>query len=1303
MCEGVKGVFWNARGLSTKSDELIGFMEERGLGFAGISESKSYKEDLSKGNYKWLKGPELPPGKGGVVKRGLGMLINMEKLPGAHVVGRGTNTMWVCVPGLRKLFIGVAYCPEKENKAAMVEAVEGLRSYENKGIAVCGGDYNARCALNGDTVINTNGKRLIKLCRRNNLVVANGVAGIASGEFTRTEQRLGKTVESTLDYVILPQQHVPKVASLEIVSDTGLRSDHKPVVVALHVKGRRSANSTERKAKVKKLCANQATEANWDRFEQCMDPVAMEWMALVGDGTIPVTDLYPSLCRAITAAADHTIGSKMMSAVPRYVPDRDVWKCTLKCKDAATSLNNCAQVDKAKAREALATARRALKVTARRAKRARNANTAKSLNESRSDPSKLWELLGRLSSQQKSSLPDMVRKPDGSLVFDHAEGLKVWKDFAEELGKSAPIMNTQVQDQSDRRGADRKKFDDVFAQRILLELDDISLGGGIPELDKPVEPEEVHVALTRLKMGKAQDLDGLVNEVLVYAGIGASHAIALLFNRVWESGSWPEEWQRAYLCPCYKDGSELDPANYRLLAVMASMAKLFEKVVDTRLRTWVERMGVLSDAQGGFRENRGTLDQIFVLNEIVAMQQEKKSLMLLAFLDVRKAYDKVWRDGLWVKLSRLGVGGRCLQLLRLMYARVIRTVKVNGTCTEDFEVHDGVAQGSVLSPMLYAVYIDGLTAELEKQGCGVLVFGRRVACLLYADDIVMLARSGDDLDCMLAIADDYSRKWRFEFNSKKSNVVVIGTTEQKGAAARRSWVLGGDSLLVVPEYKYLGVETGKKRGRWQSCVSRLTESAQSVLNLMMWRSKSAVDIEPRVQVQRWLALCRPILEYACELWHGMVPPSVVAELESVQLDFCRTVLRLRKSSASAAGLRAELGLISLAQRRSMLKMGYWAKLCNAGKGRLLHHVFTHRHSEIRAGLAPLSCLNAFKDVMQRLGLESFWESRAASAGAEWRARVTRAGLKEATQEEQVLFKRQESLAWYRQLGHSFTDGVAPYLWDPYNRTGTHLLTRCRLGQLGLGERRARFAGRLVLAVCPLCGAKVEDFQHFLCECPRLKRCREELLGLAVSLTGSMGSVGSRLQQIMLSGHVDFVKLVLCGDMCPLLCRVRSECAEANWSWFKMAKNFVLAMWRSRTRLVSGVVQPLRAPRVGGRSLLVPRDAKKLCRLNKQVKFTISKRKSPYYVVLKGRECGIFYKWSECRRSVYGVKDPQCWGVANLDEALGSFESVFRDNLPRFNGISIDHWPVTPGHEQFVENVQQCLSPPPGVELFCGFE
>jgi hypothetical protein len=56
-------------------------------------------------------------------------------------------------------------------------------------------------------------------------------------------------------------------------------------------------------------------------------------------------------------------------------------------------------------------------------------------------------------------------------------------------------------------------------------------------------------------------------------------------------------------------------------------------------------MGVLSDAQGGFRENRGTLDQIFVLNEIVAMQQEKKSLMLLAFLDVRKAYDKVWRDG----------------------------------------------------------------------------------------------------------------------------------------------------------------------------------------------------------------------------------------------------------------------------------------------------------------------------------------------------------------------------------------------------------------------------------------------------------------------------------------------------------------------------------------------------------------------------------------------------------------------------------------------------------------------------------
>ena len=181
-----------------------------------------------------------------------------------------------------------------------------------------------------------------------------------------------------------------------------------------------------------------------------------------------------------------------------------------------------------------------------------------------------------------------------------------------------------------------------------------------------------------------------------------------------------------------------------MIAVSSAVAKTFEKILDKRIQTWAERVGALSDLQGGFRIGRGCIDQLFLLNEITALRREQGLPSFLAFIDVRKAYDRVWRPGLWYKLRELGVGGRALDLIRAMFSKVVRTVFINGNYTEDFDVEAGVQQGSVLSPFLYAVYINGLHRALCDAGLGMFCFGRRVPLLLYADAIVLLARSADD-------------------------------------------------------------------------------------------------------------------------------------------------------------------------------------------------------------------------------------------------------------------------------------------------------------------------------------------------------------------------------------------------------------------------------------------------------------------------------------------------------------------------------------------------------------------------------
>ena len=205
---------------------------------------------------------------------------------------------------------------------------------------------------------------------------------------------------------------------------------------------------------------------------------------------------------------------------------------------------------------------------------------------------------------------------------------------------------------SDRIVQYTDRYDDLFARRVMLMVRKLSKtnNGRVHELDQPITWDEVYAALSRLPNNKCPGADGIVGELLRNAGLGFATAITAIFNHIWTFHVWPDDWQKAFLIPLYKGkGMRNDPSNQRLLALTSVFSKLFEKVLDTRIRTWSERIGALSDLQGGFRTDRGCPDQIFALHEIVMMRKECGQQTVLAFIDVAKAYDRVWRPGLWKK------------------------------------------------------------------------------------------------------------------------------------------------------------------------------------------------------------------------------------------------------------------------------------------------------------------------------------------------------------------------------------------------------------------------------------------------------------------------------------------------------------------------------------------------------------------------------------------------------------------------------------------------------------------------------
>ena len=142
------------------------------------------------------------------------------------------------------------------------------------------------------------------------------------------------------------------------------------------------------------------------------------------------------------------------------------------------------------------------------------------------------------------------------------------------------------------------------------------------------------------------------------------HLLHKLFEVVWSEELVPPKWREVNL---FKKGDREDPGNYRGKTLLSVVGKVFCKIVNDRLVRHLESGGVLHEGQAGFRAKRSCVDNIYVLSELVQGRLREGRKTYAFFLDVQKAYDTVWRNGLWVKLWELGVRGKMWRVIKEMY------------------------------------------------------------------------------------------------------------------------------------------------------------------------------------------------------------------------------------------------------------------------------------------------------------------------------------------------------------------------------------------------------------------------------------------------------------------------------------------------------------------------------------------------------------------------------------------------------------------------------------------------------------
>jgi len=126
----------------------------------------------------------------------------------------------------------------------------------------------------------------------------------------------------------------------------------------------------------------------------------------------------------------------------------------------------------------------------------------------------------------------------------------------------------------------------------------------------------------------------------------------------------------------YLPPTTYDPTYY-LLVVFSS------QILRKRLQSWCESRGVLEPEQAGFREKKSTIEHIFTLAEIIKRRRKERKDTYCCFLDIRKAYDKVWREGLWQRMEEIGIGGKIYAVIREMYRKTESCIQMEGGGDQD--------------------------------------------------------------------------------------------------------------------------------------------------------------------------------------------------------------------------------------------------------------------------------------------------------------------------------------------------------------------------------------------------------------------------------------------------------------------------------------------------------------------------------------------------------------------------------------------------------------------------------------------
>ena len=360
--------------------------------------------------------------------------------------------------------------------------------------------------------------------------------------------------------------------------------------------------------------------------------------------------------------------------------------------------------------------------------------------------------------------------------------------------------------------------------------------------------------IMNLDSSKASGPDCIPVLVLKNCEPELSYILTKLFNNCRKESCFPDCWKVSLVVPLFKNvGERSTDKNYRPVSLLSVVSKVFEKLVNNRIFDHLEKCGLFSDFQYGFRSSQSTADLLTVVSDRIARAFSRCGATLTVALDISKVFDRVWQAGLLHKLRPYGISGKIFSLISSFLSNRRLWVVLDGKFSQEYPVNAGVPQGSILGPTLFLLCINDLPDDVI---CNIAIYADDTTLYSKCDqasDLWQQLELASELESDLQDTVDWGRKWLVDFNAGKTQLVLLDQSKNTGAIDMK---MDRSVSEEKTSFKMLGLTFSSKL-YWGSYIVSIAKTASQKIGALI---RSMKFLSPEVALYLFKSTIQPCIE-----------------------------------------------------------------------------------------------------------------------------------------------------------------------------------------------------------------------------------------------------------------------------------------------------------------------------------------------------------------------------------------------------------------------------------------------------------